>query len=186
MEKPQWVFDSPCGKRAKGKTLASEKMLTKLSSFLKYDSDLGNFIITTKRRGSKLQVGDILGCPNTAGYRVFGYQRTVWYVHQIVWLWHYGEFATNRLDHINGVRTDNRIANLREVSATLHTRNNKKQRNNTSGYTGVIWHAPSKHWYVYLGKKYLGCTKVKEEAIKIRKNYKERHPELGYTERHGK
>ena len=39
-------------------------------------------------------------------------------MHHAVWAWHNGEFPTMQLDHVNGVETDNRIENLREVSSS--------------------------------------------------------------------
>ena len=38
-------------------------------------------------------------------------------MHHAVWAWHNGEFPTMQLDHVNGIETDNRIENLREVNA---------------------------------------------------------------------
>ena len=40
------------------------------------------------------------------------------YMHRAVWAWHHGRFPTMQLDHINGVETDNRFENLREVSSS--------------------------------------------------------------------
>ena len=39
-------------------------------------------------------------------------------MHHAVWAWHNGCFPTMQLDHINGIETDNRFENLREVSSS--------------------------------------------------------------------
>ena len=44
-------------------------------------------------------------------------------MHHAVWAWHNGCFPTMQLDHINGVETDNRIENLREVSGSENNLN---------------------------------------------------------------
>lgn len=57
-----------------------------------------------------------------------------------------------QVDHINHIRTDNRIENLRMVTNQQNQMNRIKQVNNTSGYKGITfdkkrrkWHAQIKH-----------------------------------------
>ena len=59
--------------------------------------------------------------------------------HRLVWLWQHGEFPTCAIDHINGVRDDNRLANLRMAprGAKDNQQNQKVMSTNTSGYAGV-------------------------------------------------
>ena len=55
-------------------------------------------------------------------YQRFGfrYQGKVKFLnyHWAIWAWHHGQFPTKQIDHINGVETDNRFENLREVSSS--------------------------------------------------------------------
>lgn len=44
-------------------------------------------------------------------------------IHRLIWAYVHGYWPTNDIDHINGVRTDNRIVNLREVSRAVNLRN---------------------------------------------------------------
>lgn len=53
---------------------------------------------------------------------------------------------SRQVDHINGVKTDNRRINLRICSGTENIRNRGKQRNNTSGYKGVYLHPRRRNW----------------------------------------
>lgn len=74
------------------------------------------------------------------------------------------------VDHINGDTLDNRKCNLRSVSNTENIQNRKKQRNNSSGYTGVFKYQnkTKTSWYAFIrvNKKgvYLGMSDTKEGA----------------------
>lgn len=58
--------------------------------------------------------------------------------HRMAWLIHYGEWPSDHIDHINGIRNDNRIANLRCVSGTVNTQNKRNGScKNQSGFLGV-------------------------------------------------
>jgi hypothetical protein len=96
------------------------------------------------------------GGKNQDGYRrivVFGRE---WLEHQLVWLYVYGEVKTH-LDHINRVRDDNRIENLRVATGSQNQGNRKLNKNNRSGYRGVIF-LPSRNKYcatIRIGKSKL-------------------------------
>lgn len=81
--------------------------------------------------------------------------------------------STHVVDHINGNRLDNRKENLRLCTWSQNQGNRKMNKNNTSGYRGVIWVAQRNYWVARLKKdgtpKHLGCFKTKEEAAKAYK-----------------
>ena len=60
-------------------------------------------------------------------------------VHHTVWAWHHGCFPTLQIDHINGNGFDNRIENLREVTASENQLNQhrKWKPNAKTGLPGV-------------------------------------------------
>ena len=96
-------------------------------------------------------------------------------VHRVVMLMCYG-FCGEGLDvdHINHVRNDNRIENLRLVTNKQNKRNYTRLRNNTSGVTGVCWHKSYEKWQVSIhdnhGKRvYLGRFSNFDEAVKVRR-----------------
>lgn len=94
------------------------------------------------------------------------------------------KYLPDMIDHINGIKHDNRIENLRETNANKNQFNSKK-RNNTSGVTGVSWNKPTSKWLVTIsiqGKlKNLGRFADLESATIARRN-----AELFYYGEHSK
>lgn len=66
--------------------------------------------------------------------------------HRLSWLVTYGAFPDGILDHINRIRTDNRVDNLRIATHSENMQNRKIQRNNKSGFRGVSWDEKYKKW----------------------------------------
>jgi hypothetical protein len=92
--------------------------------------------------------------------------------HRAAWAIYYGDWPSNFIDHINGVRSDNRINNLRDVPRALNQRNMKLAKNNTSGTVGVTWNKALEKWEAKIqvnGKtKYFGVFSNKDDAIAAR------------------
>lgn len=108
--------------------------------------------------------------------------------HRLAWLFTHGKWPDSQIDHMNGVRTDNRIANLRDVPARLNMRNTKTPTDSKTGVPGVTWSAHAKRWLVranLTGKtKNLGYYLNFEDAVAARdRAVAGRH---GYHENHGK
>ena len=68
-------------------------------------------------------------------------------LHHLIWLYMTGEWP-NCIDHINGVRTDNRWGNLRNVTIQENGKNTKLRSDNKSGYHGVSWYKSRNKWMV--------------------------------------
>lgn len=106
---------------------------------------------------------------------------------RVVYAMHYGVWPKDHIDHINGIRDDNRPDNLRDVSNQENSRNQKKHNTNTSGFTGVYWSKGSSKWVaqitVNLKNKHLGYFTGKQEAIAARK---QAELEYGFHENHGR
>lgn len=111
-----------------------------------------------------------VGSVHTSGYvrlRVLG---KVQYAHRLAWLLSYGAWPQRDIDHINGVRSDNRLANLRDVSRTANCENQRcaPSSNRSTGVLGVCWHPGAKKFMASIGvsrkKLYLGLFPTAEEA----------------------
>lgn len=105
--------------------------------------------------------------------------------HRVIWAMQMGEWP-NHVDHINGIRSDNRFSNLRSVTRQENQRNHKRHKTNSSGHMGVCWHQKAGKWCAYIdaGKRlHLGLFDDLAEAIAERKAAEIRH---GFHANHGR
>lgn len=90
-----------------------------------------------------------------------------YFVHRIIWKMVHGE-EPQQIDHANGVRNDNRIANLRASNSSQNSANRAYRRNPQSGYRCV--RRCRKRWMSHItfkGKRYhLGMHDSAEDAAK--------------------
>lgn len=130
------------------------------------------------------------GCLDERGYvrvvvRLHGKKKTI-RAHQLAWFISYGKLPDGEIDHINHIRHDNRLSNLRDVSRSLNQRNKPMMRNNTSGFVGVTRSRRREKWEAFGrddGKRvYLGLYDSAEQAAQVAKDFRKSR---GYTETHG-
>jgi hypothetical protein len=148
-----------------------EKLTQKeLKRQLYYDPKTGIF----KRRVSnnnKVKIGDITGSLRL-GYVRIKINYIDYAAHRLVWLYVYGYFPENDIDHIDGVRDNNILENLRHVTASCNMQNKTIDRRNTSGFPGISWAKRHKMWSAYMkirGKTYfIGYYKDKLDAALAR------------------
>lgn len=115
-----------------------------LKKALNYDPSTG--IFTRKIKSSNQKPGVIVGAKNKGGYLFAMINGERYSLHRLAWLYFYGRMPHGDIDHINGVRDDNRIDNLRECSRSKNCMNKKINSNNVSGVKGVGWHAQRGKW----------------------------------------
>lgn len=78
------------------------------------------------------------GSPDDRGYLRVSICNTRIKVHRLVWAMHFGEFPSKEIDHINGLKGDNRISNLRDVEPVVNQQNHRKAKlTNKTGLLGV-------------------------------------------------
>lgn len=94
-----------------------------------------------------LNNGDFAGCKKDNGYIEISINNKRYYAHMLAWLICHSYWSENNIDHINGIRDDNRIDNLRIASNAQNQCNRKKPKNNTSGVKGVYWNKQCKKWH---------------------------------------
>lgn len=108
-----------------------------LRARLGYNPDTGEFTAKV-RLANRTREGSFVGSINPRGYVVIYVGGKQYLGHRIAWFLHYGVWPALEIDHINGVRHDNRITNLREAHPDIEQPQNKKRyKNNRSGYPGV-------------------------------------------------
>ena len=121
-----------------------------------------------------IEIGQRAGYTGNSGYRIININRKNYREHRLVWLWHYGTMPLNQLDHINRIRNDNRIENLRECTTKENHQNRSIGTNNTSGHIGVSWDKKPNKWKAHItvdGKSsHLGYFERLEDAVAARLN----------------
>jgi hypothetical protein len=115
-----------------------------------------------------IKVGTVAGRLKSNGYAYISVGGRSYRAHRLVWFYNFGEWPKSELDHINGIKNDNRLCNLREVTRSQNMQNCGKYLNNTSGFKGVSWNKQSNKWKAQIcisGKhKHLGSFDTPEEA----------------------
>ena len=106
-----------------------------LEACIKYDPLSGD--LTWKTSGRGVKIGKRLGSPDGRGYVQLMFNRKKLMAHRLAWFLHYGKWPKAQIDHINGIRDDNRIENLRDVTQTENMRNAKLYATNKSGVNGI-------------------------------------------------
>lgn len=120
----------------------------RLKEVLNFDPETGIFtwLINT---GKKQKKGKEAGCISSiSGYRVIGIDKRIYTAHRLAIFFINGIWP-DHTDHINGERSDNRINNLRDVSASMNSQNQRRARvdNKTTGLLGVHKCKDSKWFY---------------------------------------
>ena len=87
--------------------------------------------------GPRSKIGALVGSAHDGYLRVKLVGRH-YMLHRLAWFIHTGEWPKHEIDHINGDRRDNRIANLRDVPKCINQQNQHKARaSSTTGLLGV-------------------------------------------------
>jgi hypothetical protein len=138
-----------------------------LRQVFSYSPETGLFT-RIKKTSETTNIGDVASFRDSKGYgriRIAGKLVTN---HRLAWLYMTGEWPKQTVDHINGVRDDNRWQNLREATWAEQCQNTKRLVSNTSGFVGVSFHKASKKWRAYISvnrkQHSLGSYKTADEA----------------------
>jgi hypothetical protein len=148
-----------------------------LKDLIHYCQDTGVFKWKKSRRGIKTNVA--LGCDNGFGYLRITVLGKSYYAHRLAWFYVHGVWA-DEIDHINGIKSDNRICNLRNVNRQENATNKHgAQKNSKTKVLGVSPHKRSGKWQAHIcvakQRKYLGLFDDINEAHKAYLIEKERY-----------
>jgi len=117
---------------------------SRVKELFDYDPDTGRIFWKEIKPGRSR--GKEAGCVSPSGYRIIMVCGKNYRAHRLIWLFIHGYFPENDIDHINRIRSDNRLKNLREVSKGCNAHNKTLQKNNTSGINGVNWRSKECVW----------------------------------------
>lgn len=139
---------------------------------LQYDEATGTFVWKNPAKYRQAYTGKTAGSLHSHGYVVISIDSRPYPAHRLAWMYVFGEFPVDCIDHINGQRSDNRIANLRAVDRKANAENRRAARSGHSvGLLGVVWRPRSSKYearisvnkkYVYLGL--FGTAEAAHEA----------------------
>lgn len=161
-----------------------EELSKKIKENFRYDPETGELFKLVEGEWSLLVRG------KNNPYVVTGLCGRSLLGHRVSWFLYYGVWPEESLDHINHIKDDNRIVNLREATDEDQNRNHPLSVTNTSGCKGVYWHKDTSRWLAKIweggragGWVHLGCFKEYDEAVAARKNAEK---ERGFHKNHGK
>lgn len=162
-----------------------------LQKLIDYDPSTG--IVRWKLRDGYLRwnakyAGKIAGSlKKSDGYMNIGINGQTLRLHRVIWILMNGDDSFEHIDHINGIRTDNRLENLRAVSRQQNMQNRPLSYMNTSGHIGVSWNRSAQKWQAQIKYSrrsfYLGLFDDLEKAVEVRKEAETR---FGFHPNHGR
>lgn len=154
--------------------------LDRLNQVLNCNPETGLFTwkISPQQR---VAVGSAAGSQRNSGYFAIGIDNKLYLAHRLVWLYVHGVMPKDQIDHINGIRNDNRIANLREANTAQNGQNSKLRSDSTTGRVGISWSKQKSKWAARIcvegARKHLGFFMTIEDAYEARLlSQAEHHP----------
>jgi hypothetical protein len=131
-----------------------------------YDPETGLFTARVSRQNCP--AGTVITRTDRKGYIRFYIDGAHYLGHRLAWLYVYGVWPAEQVDHINHVHADNRLSNLRLCSNAENRQNIRLTGYGASGYLGVTYHAGTGRWMAKItlaGEgRYLGLHDTPEQA----------------------
>lgn len=116
---------------------------SRLKQVLDYNQDTGQF---RWRR-----TGKVAGCKSGHGYWKIRVDKRLYNAHRLAWLYVYGEWPKDEIDHIDRNGENNAIANLRQVTSSQNKLNRRKHKGKLP-WRGVMWRTDMSKWIAQASK----------------------------------
>ena len=148
---------------------------SELKATLYYEPDTGVFRRYSRTGNGKL-TEEPVGYVTPKGYLRVRIGDEKYFLHRLAWLYVYGKFPKETIDHINKIPSDNRIENLRDIS-NFENQQNKSEEAPRNSSTGIknITHVKGK-FRVQIWKngvhQVLGTFSTIEEASKVLSDFR--------------
>lgn len=148
---------------------------SELKDILHYDQGTGVF--------TWIKNSIVAGTVEKKGYIAIKINRKSYKAHRLAWLYIYGNFPKEQIDHLNGIKNDNCINNLREATASENMLNRKQFKNSSAEFKGISFHKKQQKWTakiqinkqrIWLGSFYSASEAAiayKNAAIKLHGNF---------------
>ena len=147
-------------------------MLTQkiLRENFRYEPETGHLFWAKPNSKNRRNLVDPIGFRDKDGYVVtctsLGGKPKHYRVHRLIWVYVHGQI-TDHIDHINGIRDDNRLCNLREVTHHQNMMNRPKHKS-LNKFRGVYASLNKRRWIAQISvngsMKYIGSFGTPEEA----------------------
>lgn len=119
-----------------------DELLKRVKEMFTYDAELG-VLIWKKSTGGPIKAGMKAGTLHPKGYTTILLDGKRYLTHRLVWFYVYSEFPNVHIDHINKIKADNRIENLRLATKPENGKNVRIRKDNSTGFKGVSFYKAS-------------------------------------------
>lgn len=162
-----------------------------VKSFLNYSPETGLFVwrerfnehgLPIKNFNTRWAGKPAITAVHSKGYLCGNLFGNVELAHRLAWACAFDEWPAFQIDHINQIKTDNRLTNLRSVTNAENHRNMPMRKNNTSGVTGVYLDKRNGKWVSRVAGKWVGEFQNLSSAKYAVEDFRR---ELGYSDIHG-
>ena len=145
--------------------------VSRLRELLHYDPLSGVFTWRVRpNKRARVHPGDVAGVVNRRGYRYIGVEGARYLAHRLAWLYSYGVWPVNEIDHVDRHPTNNSLSNLRDVTHAENQQNKQAAYvgNRSSGLLGVCLDRRNGKWKAHIQafgiRKHIGFFDTKVAA----------------------
>lgn len=157
----------------------------RLRELVKYEPKTGQFIARQSTMGGRT-VGKVLGTTTWPGYKTIKIDGVVYYSHRLAWFYVHGEWPDGHIDHIDGQKDNNALANLRVATPAQNAARRRTIRRQAPsrgvfphgvGFVARLHHGGKRHYLGYFPTKEAAKAAYEEKAKEIFGAFAYKEPE---------